>query len=493
MRWLFGCLVFLVCLSEIVSATVTPLSFYVKRDDGFFDWNVSATVGQGDGYKFYNIFVTTGVWLTPTDSSTYLQTHWLQMCVPDGLDDPSVAYIYMDGGRNGPFTSPPNDLDFTIYIPCVEAKTISLGLYQIPNSPVVYQGDPSQKSRTEDAIIAWTWAHYINNTLEPDWLARMPMTKAGVLAMDAAQQFWDTIRGDLPTLDKFVIGGASKRGWTAWTVGAMGDPRVVSIIPVVAPIANLVPQMNEQWQSYGNWSWTLIDYYELGLMGWLNTPVFQQMLDIIDPLTYQTEMAAIPKYQVSATNDEFFMPDALKWYWDDLPGPKLYRVVPNAEHTMIGHAKDLLKSLAVYLLSFKPGFDTTLPVYDWTISEDHRTITVSVTTENLVKVRVWKSENLGHRDWRAVRCTDLRPNCSNVFAVWVPTAANQIADGVYDFTIDEAEPGKWSAFFIEMEYQLLEGYDPLYVTSDIAISPLDMPYPPCGTQCTFLFLEEHQN
>ena len=27
----------------------------------------------------------------------------------------------------------------------------------------------------------------------------------------------------------------------------MGDPRVAGIVPVVAPIANLVPQMNEQY------------------------------------------------------------------------------------------------------------------------------------------------------------------------------------------------------------------------------------------------------
>eukprot|EP00008_Paramoeba_atlantica_P003694 CAMPEP_0201485748 /NCGR_PEP_ID=MMETSP0151_2-20130828/9854_1 /ASSEMBLY_ACC=CAM_ASM_000257 /TAXON_ID=200890 /ORGANISM="Paramoeba atlantica, Strain 621/1 / CCAP 1560/9" /LENGTH=488 /DNA_ID=CAMNT_0047870045 /DNA_START=39 /DNA_END=1505 /DNA_ORIENTATION=+ len=474
---------FLLCVG-IVYATVTPLTYYVKRDDGYFAWNVSSTVHQEEGYKFYNIFLTAGLWLTPTDSSTYVQTHWLQMCVPDNLEDPSVAYMYMDGGHNHPFTSPPSELDFTIYIPCLESNSISLGLYQIPNAPVVFQGDPSQKSRSEDAIIAWTWAHYFNNTLEPDWLARMPMTKAGVLAMDAAQQYWDTIRGALPPLDSFIVAGASKRGWTAWMVGAMGDPRVVAIVPVVAPVANLVPQLNEQWQSYGNWTWALADYYQMGLMGFLNLPVFQQMLDIIDPLTYREEMAKIPKYQIGATNDEFFMPDSLKWYWDDLPGPKLWRAIPNSEHSMIGHAKDLLRSMTTYLLSFKKGYNITLPVYEWSISEDHRTITVSATTEGLTKVRVWKSENMRHRDWRAIRCVDIRPDCSNPLAVYVPDTATQVAEGVYEYTIAEAKEGRWSAFFLELEYTLLDGYDPMYVTSDITISPLTLPYLPCpNTTC----------
>ena len=89
---------------------------------------------------------------------------------------------------------------------------------QVPNEPLTFVGDPSQKSRTEDAMIAYTWSHWINNTLEYDWLARMPMTKASILAMDAIQQYVDTL-DDVPTVKRFAVGGASKRGWTTWMVG----------------------------------------------------------------------------------------------------------------------------------------------------------------------------------------------------------------------------------------------------------------------------------
>ena len=97
-------------------------------------------------------------------------------------------------------------------------------------------------------------------------------------------------------------------------VGGMGDSRVVGIMPVVAPVANLTPQMDEQlisfspllflflfllplvfrflllllfpsfifafsfrYRSLGFWSWVLYDYYSLNLMNWLFTPTFQEV------------------------------------------------------------------------------------------------------------------------------------------------------------------------------------------------------------------------
>lgn len=39
------------------------------------------------------------------------------------------------------------------------------------------QADPSQQSRHEDAVIAWTWKTFIENSSDPEILLRMPMTK----------------------------------------------------------------------------------------------------------------------------------------------------------------------------------------------------------------------------------------------------------------------------------------------------------------------------
>ena len=42
---------------------------------------------------------------------------------------------------------------------------------------ILLQEDTLHKRRTEDAVIAFTWAHYIHNPDKPEYLLRLPMTK----------------------------------------------------------------------------------------------------------------------------------------------------------------------------------------------------------------------------------------------------------------------------------------------------------------------------
>lgn len=41
-------------------------------------------------------------------------------------------------------------------------------------------------------------------------------------------------------VEKFLVSGASKRGWTAWLVGGVDD-RVVAIAPIVMDMLNFQP------------------------------------------------------------------------------------------------------------------------------------------------------------------------------------------------------------------------------------------------------------
>ena len=41
------------------------------------------------------------------------------------------------------------------------------------------QEDVLNKSRTEDAAIAYTWYHYFDHQDQPEYILRLPMTKVG--------------------------------------------------------------------------------------------------------------------------------------------------------------------------------------------------------------------------------------------------------------------------------------------------------------------------
>jgi len=95
-------------------------------------------------------------------------------------------------------------------------------------------------------------------------------------------------------------------------------------------------------QMYGSWSFALQDYLDVHVMNYLNQPQMLAMAAIIDPLSYNNRFTNLPKYIICAGGDEFFLPDSPNSFWDLLNGPKLLRVVPNAEHSLIGQQIDII-------------------------------------------------------------------------------------------------------------------------------------------------------
>lgn len=240
------------------------------------------------------------------------------------------------------------------------------------------------------------------------------------------------------------------------------------------------------WESYGEWSFALQDYVDMDLMGWLNLPRFEEMLHIIDPLAYPEAMNEVPKFVINACGDEFFMPDAAQYYWDDLPGSKYLYMVPNAEHSLAGHILDVLGSAEQFYLSVYYNQENILPEYSWEISEDGTTITLTtLQTDYLVDAKVFYSLNNTKRDWRLITCTDTSPSCVNL-ALFAQDNLSPIAPGVYQYTIPTPPPGMYSAFLIEVNYNFnfpaLSGSSrkPFHITSNLSIAPRGQyPYAPC--------------
>jgi len=112
----------------------------------------------------------------------------------------------------------------------VENKMVTATLWQVPNQPIVFAQDPTKKERSEDAAVAFTWLEFMFHKDRDDFVLFFPMVKSVHSALTAIQQY--TQQTHEIDLQKFVVAGASKRGWTTWLEGATDD-RVIAIVPIV--------------------------------------------------------------------------------------------------------------------------------------------------------------------------------------------------------------------------------------------------------------------
>ena len=94
------------------------------------------------------------------------------------------------------------------------------------------------------------------------------------------------------------------------------------------------------------------------------------MANEIDPYTYR-ERLTMAKLVVSSTMDEFFMPDDSYYFWDDLPEPKYFRLLANAEHsTSLSGLSAPHFAFAMRSMFLAVNKQTRLPKFSWKRSAD---------------------------------------------------------------------------------------------------------------------------
>ena len=195
-------------------------------------------------------------------------------------------------------------------------------LLQVPEEPIL-------GGRTEDQIISYTFAQYLL-TNDPEWPLLLPMTKSAVRGMDAVQEFcrqeWSL------EVKRFIVTGASKRGWTTWLTAAI-DPRVNGLAPMVIDTLNFDAQMKHQTETYGKYSDQLRDYSSKGLQGMLGTERGKRLTAVVDPYSYRAALKQ-PKFLLLGTNDRYWTLDSLNLYWNDLQGEKYVCYTPNSGHSL---------------------------------------------------------------------------------------------------------------------------------------------------------------
>lgn len=300
------------------------LSSYVALPDDSFNWTVRqrSRLGQSDCIE---LTLTSQTW------RDIVWKHRLFLIVPDGVEGDTDALLVIEGGRwQDAFAAPVSDDAPPMY---PKQAILLAGLAQQLQAPLaVVLNVPQQpifNGRTEDAIIAYTFDHFLNSG-EWDWPLLLPMVKSAVKAMDAVQAFAEQDR-EL-TIERFTVTGASKRGWTTWLTAAVDD-RVMGLAPMVIDMLNLPEQLPHQYGSWGEYSGRIHDYTDINLPSRIDTPRGQALLKIVDPYSYRHQVTQ-PKLLLLGTNDGFWTLDALNLYWDGLEGERYVTYVPNADHDL---------------------------------------------------------------------------------------------------------------------------------------------------------------
>lgn len=430
-------------------AAATPLDDYLAAPDPNFTYGPTpVNTVSGTGYTGYIWWMRSQQWRDPSEVDRTLWEHWVRVIKPATVSH-DTALLFISGGSNG--GSAPSSVDSALVSVALSTSSIVIELNMIPNQPLRFpdEWDPRYvfSGRGEDEMIAYAWDKFYR-TGDPTWLPRLPMTKAVLRAMDLVQAEYSQV-------EKFVVAGGSKRGWTTWTTAASMDPRVVAIVPCVIDVLNMANSMRHHHDAYGYWADAIGDYYDMGCMNWIHSSQCRDLMAVVDPYAYVKRMT-LPKMIINSTGDQFFLPDSWQFYYDALEGEKHLRYVPNTDHGLNTQAwQDILAFYASILTG------TPRPQYSWQRLADGSLTVTTVTPPSAV--RLWQAHNPSARNFRM----------DSIAAAW--TSSTLTGSGnVYTASVPAPDQG-WTAFMIELEFPS-GGFTPFRFTTGVSVTPDTLPY-----------------
>ncbi len=379
-----------ILFSFSVNAQITPetaLASYLNNGDKSFKWELKETFKEED-LTFYNILLTSQKW------REFTWTHQLTVIVPkDNQHDDALLFITGGSNKNElpNWNSKKDDKMYgSLGAVATTNHAIVALLKQTPNQP--FFGD-----LTEDALISYT-LHNFKKDKDYSWPLLFPMVKSAVRAMDVVQEFSKQKLNH--TVNKFVVTGASKRGWTTWLTGA-SDSRVEAIAPMVIDILNMPISLDYQIKSWGDYSIQIEDYVKLGIPQSTGSVDGEAITKMIDPYSYRAKLT-MPKMIFMGTNDEYWVVDNIKNYLKDIPGDNSIMYTPNAGHDL-GGGKQAMETLSAFFGSTITN--TPYTVCDWKQSSDKKGIKLDIkaTSDALVDVILWtadsKDQDLRNDKW----------------------------------------------------------------------------------------------
>jgi PhoPQ-activated pathogenicity-related protein len=192
---------------------------------------------------------------------------------------------------------------------------------------------------------------------------------------------------------------------------------------------------------------------------WTGTPQYAALLKIEEPYEYRQRLT-MPKFIINATGDQYFPPDNSQFYFDDLPGVKYLRYVPNADHSLNG--SDAAETLVACHAAVVTG--APLPQFTWTWPSEGTIRVESKTTPTGVKL--WQATNPSARDFRL----------ESVGKIWKDSNVSG-QDGIFEATVEKPVKG-WTAYFLEFTFPgpLGEKGPPFKFTTQVKVVPDVLPF-----------------
>ncbi|MCL2118224.1 MAG: PhoPQ-activated pathogenicity-related family protein [Planctomycetaceae bacterium] len=397
-------------------AVPTELNAYLELADETFHWEILESKTDQPLKS----------WLAELTSQTWHEIpwkHYLVIVEPQELKYPECSILFITGGRVG---RRPSDGDFALagLLASQSGSYVSL-LFQVPNQPLF-------DNLSEDALIAETLIRAMANQ-DATWPALFPMAKSAIRAMDATQEVVRQETGR--EVKRFLVTGASKRGWTTWLTAASGDPRVAAIAPIVIDTLNIPRQMQYQVETWGTWSESIHDYTERDLIDVdleKMDDFVKRLWKMIDPYSYRSRMT-LPKLLVHGTNDPYWTVDATQHYWNELVGPKYILTLPNVGHNL---GDKQLNAYATIITFAKNAFQGgSWPEVTWKCTDNNGRYLLTIDSEiPFQSAKLWTAAS-DSKEFRTAR--------------WTSKPVESDSETRYEVTVEKPASGH-IAFYVEL-------------------------------------------
>ena len=428
----------------------TSMSDYIESTKNEFSYDIQEVIYE-ENWTGYHIKMISGEWLDSKKVDQVEWWHYVDIIIPKQTTS-SSGIMFIDGGEKS------DDyfrLDAQSIGNAIKTESVIVNVSNIPFQPLNFLSS-EQDSFEEDDLIAFAWNKFLKQGAKQkdvEWLPRFPMTRAIVRAMDLAQEI--VLQNDIVVKD-FVVSGASKRGWTAWTTAAV-DSRVKAVVPMVIDMLNLVPSFENHYRSYGEFSPAVQEYVNYNIQDWLGTEEFKVLMSYIEPFSF-IDKFTMPKYIINAGSDEFFSTDSWRFYYDKLPGKKIIRYVPNKNHSLDG--RYLTEDLVSYF--YRVINDIEIPSLSWNLSDNK--LIAELDYDGEYDVSVWTAKNDNGRDFRLWEEGEL----------WEETSIGKLADNKYELNVSSNFKG-YIATMIEFTIDP-ESEFPLIISTGPFVFPEKYPF-----------------